>query len=97
MKYRFKQLTGVEACQCRHGRIQRNHEDETAPGQGAARYVRIACAFLVGNCLKNIAYRSRLFDSCLNILWFQRLLDAHAIAKYVSNRKRSPMIWIVTY
>jgi hypothetical protein len=40
----FKQLTGVEACQCRHGRIQRNH---------------IACAFLVWNCLKNIAYRSR--------------------------------------
>jgi hypothetical protein len=40
----FKQLTGVEACQCRHGRIQRNH---------------IACAYLVWNCLKNIAYHSR--------------------------------------
>jgi hypothetical protein len=38
-----KQLTGIEACQCRKARIQRNH---------------IACAILVWNCLKNIAYQS---------------------------------------
>ena len=36
----LKQLTGVEKCQCRIGRIQRNH---------------IACAIMVWNCLKKIA------------------------------------------
>lgn len=35
-----KQLTGIEGCQCRTGRIQRNH---------------IACAFAVWACLKKLA------------------------------------------
>lgn len=39
----LKQLTGVEACQCRKARIQRNH---------------IACALLVWSRLKSIAYQS---------------------------------------
>ncbi len=39
----LKQLTGVEACQCRKARIQRNH---------------IACALLVWTRLKTIAYQS---------------------------------------
>ena len=39
----LKQLTGVEACQCRKARIQRNH---------------IACALLVWSRLKEIAYRT---------------------------------------
>ena len=39
----IKQLTGVEACQCRKARIQRNH---------------IACALLVWNRLKMIAYQT---------------------------------------
>lgn len=39
----LKQLTGVEACQCRKARIQRNH---------------IACALLVWSRLKTIAYQS---------------------------------------
>ena len=38
-----KQLTGIERCQCRSGRIQRNH---------------IACALLVWSRLKNLAYQS---------------------------------------
>lgn len=38
----LKQLTGVEACQCRKARIQRNH---------------IACALLVWTRLKTIAYQ----------------------------------------
>ncbi|PSB02526.1 IS701 family transposase [Merismopedia glauca] len=38
-----KQLTGIESCQCRQARIQRNH---------------IACAILVWNHLKNLAYFS---------------------------------------
>jgi hypothetical protein len=38
-----KQLTGIERCQCRGGRIQRNH---------------IACALLVWGRLKNLAYQS---------------------------------------
>jgi hypothetical protein len=38
-----KQLTGIEGCQCRTGRIQRNH---------------IACALLVRNRLKGLAYQS---------------------------------------
>ena len=38
-----KQLTGIESCQCRVGRIQRNH---------------IACALLVWSRLKNLAYQS---------------------------------------
>ncbi len=38
-----KQLTGIERCQCRAGRIQRNH---------------IACAMLVWSRLKNLAYQS---------------------------------------
>ena len=38
-----KQLTGIERCQCRSGRIQRNH---------------IACALLVWSRLKDLAYRS---------------------------------------
>ena len=38
-----KQLTGIEACQCRKARIQRNH---------------IACAVLVWNCLKKTSYQS---------------------------------------
>jgi len=37
----LKQLTGLESCQCRHARIQRNH---------------IACAILVWNYLKRLAY-----------------------------------------
>jgi hypothetical protein len=39
----LKQLTGVEACQCRKARIQRNH---------------IACALLVWSRLKAIAYQT---------------------------------------
>jgi hypothetical protein len=39
----IKQTCGIERCQCRLGRIQRNH---------------IACAFLVWNRLKNLAYQS---------------------------------------
>ncbi len=39
----LKQLTGVEACQCRKARIQRNH---------------IACALLVWTRLKTIAYQT---------------------------------------
>ncbi|MEJ6486838.1 transposase [Nostoc punctiforme UO1] len=39
----LKQLTGIESCQCRKGRIQRNH---------------IACAILVWLCLKDLAYKS---------------------------------------
>ena len=38
-----KQLTGIESCQCRTGRIQRNH---------------IACAMLVWSRLKHLAYQS---------------------------------------
>jgi hypothetical protein len=38
-----KQLTGIESCQCRTGRIQRNH---------------IACALLVWTRLKSLAYQS---------------------------------------
>ncbi len=38
-----KQLTGIERCQCRSSRIQRNH---------------IACAMLVWSRLKNLAYQS---------------------------------------
>lgn len=37
-----KQLTGIESCQCRKGRIQRNH---------------IACALLVWTRLKHLAYQ----------------------------------------
>ena len=36
----IKQVTGIEKCQCRIGRIQRNH---------------IACAIMVWNCLKKVA------------------------------------------
>jgi hypothetical protein len=39
-----KQLTGIEGCQCRAGRIQRNH---------------IACALLVWSRLKELAYQTR--------------------------------------
>ena len=39
----LKQTCGIERCQCRLGRIQRNH---------------IACAFLVWNRLKNLAYQT---------------------------------------
>jgi hypothetical protein len=39
-----KQLTGIESCQCRIGRRERNH---------------IACALLVWSRLKNLAYQSR--------------------------------------
>jgi hypothetical protein len=38
-----KQLTGIECCQCRGGRIQRNH---------------VACALLVWSRLKHLAYQS---------------------------------------
>ena len=38
-----KQVTGIERCQCRIGRIQRNH---------------IACAILVWTCLKRAAYKA---------------------------------------
>ena len=38
-----KQLTGIERCQCRMGRIQRNH---------------IACSLLVWSRLKHLAYQS---------------------------------------
>jgi hypothetical protein len=38
-----KQLTGLEGCQCRTGRIQRNH---------------VACALLVWSRLKHLAYQS---------------------------------------
>lgn len=40
----LKQLTGIEACQCRKARIQRNH---------------IACALLVWCRLKTIAYQTQ--------------------------------------
>ncbi len=39
----LKQLTGVESCQCRKARIQRNH---------------IGCAMLVWLRLKDIAYKT---------------------------------------
>lgn len=39
----IKQLTGIESCQCRKGRLQRNH---------------IACAMLVWLRLKNLAYNT---------------------------------------
>jgi hypothetical protein len=39
-----KQLTGIEGCQCRAGRIQRNHI--------------VACALLVWSRLKDLAYQS---------------------------------------
>ncbi len=39
----LKQLTGIEACQCRKARIQRNH---------------IACAMLVWHRLKQVAYQT---------------------------------------
>jgi hypothetical protein len=39
----LKQVTGIESCQCRKGRIQRNH---------------IACAILVWLRLKHLAYQS---------------------------------------
>lgn len=39
----LKQLTGIESCQCRKARIQRNH---------------IACALLVWLRLKDLAYRT---------------------------------------
>jgi len=39
----LKQITGIQACQCRKQRIQRNH---------------IACSFLVWSRLKNLAYKS---------------------------------------
>lgn len=39
----IKQLTGIENCQCRKSRIQRNH---------------IACAFLVWARLKDLAYKT---------------------------------------
>lgn len=38
-----KQLTGIESCQCRASRIQRNH---------------IGCAMLVWSRLKHLAYQS---------------------------------------
>lgn len=38
-----KQLTGIEACQCRKAKIQRNH---------------IGCAMLVWAKLKNLAYQT---------------------------------------
>ncbi|MBD2416031.1 transposase [Nostoc calcicola FACHB-389] len=41
----IKQLTGIESCQCRKARLQRNH---------------IACAMLVWARLKNLAYRTYL-------------------------------------
>lgn len=40
----IKQLTGIESCQCRQSRIQRNH---------------IACAILVWNHLKRVAHLTR--------------------------------------
>ncbi len=39
-----KQVTGLESCQCRKARIQRNH---------------IACAFLVWLRLKELAYETK--------------------------------------
>jgi hypothetical protein len=39
----LKQLTGIESCQCRNARIQRNH---------------IACAMLVWLRLKDLAYKT---------------------------------------
>jgi len=49
----LKQTCGIERCQCRTGRIQRNH---------------IACAFLVWNRLKFVAYQSSLSIYQLKIL-----------------------------
>lgn len=40
----IKQLTGIESCQCRHARIQRNH---------------ISCAILVWNYLKRVAVQTK--------------------------------------
>ena len=52
---KLKQLTGVEACQCRKARIQRNH---------------IACALLVWSRLKSIAYQTgkTVYQSKLGML-----------------------------
>jgi hypothetical protein len=41
--FEIKQLTGIEYCQCRKARLQRNH---------------IACAMLVWIRLKNLAYQT---------------------------------------
>ncbi len=60
-----KQLTGIERCQCRAGRIQRNH---------------IACALLVWSRLKHLAYQSgrtiyRIKQGLLDDYLIQQLKD----------------------
>lgn len=41
----IKQITGIDSCQCRKARLQKNH---------------IACAILVWIRLKNLAYQTGL-------------------------------------
>ena len=55
----LKQTCGIERCQCRLNRIQRNH---------------IACAFLVWNRLKSVAYQSASTVYQLKILPLKSLL-----------------------
>jgi hypothetical protein len=49
----LKQLTGVEACQCRKARIQRNH---------------IGCALLVWTRLKALAYQSGMLLTIISLI-----------------------------
>jgi hypothetical protein len=67
----IKQLTGIEACQCRKSRIQRNH---------------IACAMLVWNHLKRLA-----FQSCKTI--YQ--LKSGLLSDYLRSQLNHPSIPMV--
>ena len=71
MHRELKQLTGLEACQCRKARIQRNH---------------IACALLVGNRLKQLAYQSGQ-----TVYQLKRGL----LSQYLISQLKSPTIPIV--
>ncbi len=62
----LKQLTGIQSCQCRQARIQRNH---------------IACAFLVWNYLKNLAYLTKCTV-------YQ--LKQNSLSKYLTQELKEP-------
>ena len=64
----IKQTCGIERCQCRLNRIQRNH---------------IACAFLVWNRLKTLAY-----DTSKNVYQIKQSL----LKSYLVNELKSPTI-----
>lgn len=55
--FELKQLTGVEACQCRKARIQREFGGQMHLSTNTRRN-HIACALLVWTPLKAIAYHS---------------------------------------